>query len=584
MWMAHHVALMTEQNGKKCTDKPLNVTCSSDENRRDKIEILADGNYSKWAVSTDARQCSSVARTIFKKGGKTVDATIATLLCMGVVIPHSMGLGGGFIATIYSRNTSTAQVVIARERAPSKANKTMFNGRKPSDSVWGGLAIAVPGELRGYQELHERLNGSICWKDLFTDAVTLARCGFAVGSHLAAALEEGNRTLTKYKIPLPPNFKKVFWNESEQRMLKEGEWCIQKDLAATLEAVANNESADYFYEGPFAESLVKEINASGGIITTDDLKNYTAEWKEAVNTTFVGDYTMFSAPPPGSGAVLAYLLGIMDQYRNLSLFCFDDSILTMHRFAESCKFAYAQRSLLGDTKKSSEVVRNLTSPDFARAAKEKINDNRTFDDPAYYGYLNETQQPDHGTAHATVWGDDGVVIAVSSTINFYFGSMVRTSSGIVLNNEMDDFSKPGTPNIYKIPPSKANYIEPWKRPMSSMAPTVIVDEYQDPILALGGTGGAKITSGVALVTLRALFMGYNIKEAIDLPRVHHQLIPNNLMVEPTLNETYVQGLEERGHNVTNVTGRFSVIMAVLKKGGRLYANADFRKNGTVDGE
>ncbi|XP_077535849.1 scoloptoxin SSD14-like isoform X4 [Haemaphysalis longicornis] len=413
------------------------------------------GNYSQWAVSTDAAPCTPVARNVFGKGGKTVDAAIATLLCMGVVIPHSMGMGGGFVATVYSRGQ--AETLIAREMAPAAATADMFvkDRRK---SVRGGLAVGVPGELRGYEALHRRLNGSLPWKALFADAIRLARHGFPMGAHLANALREQME------------------------------------------------------------------------IKTDHLS---------------------------------------------------DNI----RFAEACKFAYAKRALLGDNKgqELEELVGNLTSQEFAAKASASINDEETFADPARYGFVNESQPPDHGTAHATFWGPDGDVIAVSTTVNYYFGSQIRTSSGVVLNNQMDDFSTPGSANVYGVAPSKANFIAPRKRPMSSMAPVVVLDRNGNCVLALGGSGGSKITSGVALVAMRVLWMGNNIKQAIDFPRIHHQLIPNKLMAESFFPKTYEDELRRRGHIVTHPEGRFSIMMGVQSSGGRLLANSDFRKGGTVDG-
>ncbi|XP_037565240.1 glutathione hydrolase 1 proenzyme-like [Dermacentor silvarum] len=179
-----------------------------------------------------------------------------------------------------------------------------------------------------------------------------------------------------------------------------------------------------------------------------------------------------------------------------------------------------------------ELVNNMTSPAFASEARKKINDSHTFNDPEYYGYEKQPAQKDSGTAHAAFLGSDGVAISVSSTINYYFGSLVRTNSGVLLNNEMDDFSRPGMSNLYNLASSSPNFISPGKRPMSSMAPMILVDSAGKVQLALGGTGGSYITSGIAMVTLRAMWQGYNVKQAIDKRRLHHQLFPNNLMIEP----------------------------------------------------
>ncbi|XP_077534255.1 scoloptoxin SSD14-like isoform X2 [Haemaphysalis longicornis] len=538
------------------------------------------GNFSHWAVSTDAAPCTPVARRVFRKGGKTVDAAIATLLCMGVVIPHSMGMGGGFIATVYSKKKLEAGVLIAREVAPAGASRDMYVKDKKM-SIRGGMAIAVPGELRGYAELHRSLNGSLPWKELFEDAIRVARHGFPMGAHLANALREGR----KIKGPLADNIRRVFSDPETGELLQEGEMVKQEDLARTLEAVATY-GPDYFYHGDFAQSIINEIQENGGMITLDDLANYKVEWAPPVRSRFKGGLTLYSAPPPGSGAVLAFILGIMDQFRSSGRAALPDDVLTLHRFAEACKFAYAKRALLGGAKsiECDELVRHLTSPELAQRARSLIDDMQTFSRPEYYGFVNESQEQDHGTAHATFWGPDGDVIAVSSTVNYYFGSYVRTKTGVVLNNQMDDFSTPGAVNFYGVAPSRANFIAPGKRPMSSMAPVVVVDRLGDVVLALGGTGGSKITSGVALVTMRTLWMGNTIKDAIDYPRLHHQLIPNHLMVESYFPKTYVEALQALGHKVTYPSGRFSIMMGVHARHGNLYANSDFRKGGTVDGE
>ncbi|XP_037560666.1 scoloptoxin SSD14 isoform X3 [Dermacentor silvarum] len=555
----------------KCLPGPVHVEITPSSS--------ALGNFSTWAVSTDAAPCTSVARRIFRKGGKTVDAAIATLLCMGVVIPHSMGIGGGFIATVYSRSKREAQVLVAREVAPAGATSDMYVNNKKG-SLYGGLAVAVPGELRGYQALHRHLNGTLPWKELFRDAIRLARHGFPMGAHLANALRE-KRTVDPV---LEANVRKAFSDPETGDLLAEGELVTLKDLANTLEQIAEK-GPDYFYEGELAENIVKEVQANGGILTMEDLRRYQVSWEKPVTARFKGGMTMLSAPPPASGAVLAYILGIMDAFRSSPKSLLEDSVTTLHRFAEACKFAYAKRALLGDPKfvQCEQLVRNMSSHQFSSEARYKIDDDRTFSDPHYYGFVDEVMKPDKGTAHATFWGPDGDVIVVSSTVNYYFGSMLRTSGGVVMNNQMDDFSTPGMRNFYGVAPSVANFIYPGKRPMSSMAPVVVTDENGDVQLALGGTGGAKITSGIALVIMRTLWQRNSIKEAIDYPRLHHQLIPNHLMVESYFPKAYVEELQKLGHKVTYPKGRFSIMMGVSKHNGRLYANSDFRKGGTVDG-
>ncbi|KAK8788924.1 hypothetical protein V5799_021302 [Amblyomma americanum] len=535
------------------------------------------GNFSHWALSTDAAPCAGVARKIMKKGGNLVDVAVATMICMGVVLPHAMGIGGGFVATIYLRCPRQAMTLVARELAPGAASRDMFVGNETL-ARRGGLSVAVPGELRGYYALLRELHGTLNWREHFRQAIRVARDGFPVGPQLAAVLQE-------HKHDLSESLRKVFWNEATNDTYAEGELLVQPDLADTLWAIANK-GPDYFYKGDFAEQMVKEIRENGGVMTMSDLKRYAVSWEAPVQTTFQDGLTLHSVPAPASGAVLAHILGVMDAFRASPDDLLPDDALTLHRFTEACKFAYAKRALLGDRRfvHVEELQYNLTSHEFAMAVRNMINDSCTFDDPAHYGFLNESLPQDEGTAHATFWSDIGDVIAITSTINSHLGSHVRTSSGVILNNQMDDFSTPGMSNSYDISPSQPNYIEPRKRPVSSMAPSVVVDSNGDAVLALGGAGGSKITSSVALVAMRTLWQGDNIKEAIDFPRIHHQLIPNEVVVEPDLSEDYVSELESKGHVVTTTQKKSSSVNGIRRDGDRLYASYDYRRAGGVDGE
>ncbi|XP_064460911.1 scoloptoxin SSD14-like isoform X2 [Ornithodoros turicata] len=556
----------------------LKVSCKDCVEYAAQVSPSTLGVYNRWAVSTDAAPCSSAPRRIFAKNGTLADAAVATLLCMGVVLPHSMGIGGGFLATVYQRKTRRAWSLIAREKAPKAAHRTMFVGQG-SASTEGAKAIGVPGELRGYQALLERMGSNLPWKDLFEEAIKFALEGLPVHSHLAAALKEKDKAVYGFA-----NMRNLFWNNKYNATLKEGSLLFQKELGETLKAIAEN-GADYFYTGEFAKELAKEVQEQGGILTAGDLKEYKAEWVEPVTAKFRDGRTLYSAPPPGSGAVLAYLLQIMDAFRKSPHAFLDDDALTLHRFIEACKFAYGQRAHLGDPYfvDNTDLLKNMTSSWMAEQAKARTSDSQTFDDPAHYSG-HERFAEDHGTAHASFWGPNGDAISVTSSVNYYFGSFVRTSSGVVLNDQMDDFSTPGISNVYGIAPSKSNFIEPGKRPMSSMAPAIFVNASGGVDLILGGAGGAKITSGIALVAMRNLWQGDTIKEAIDFPRIHHQLIPNNLDVERGFPEAYVKRFEARGHHVERPIGRFSIMMGISRYMDRIQANADYRKGGTVDGE
>ncbi|XP_077534250.1 scoloptoxin SSD14-like [Haemaphysalis longicornis] len=540
------------------------------------------GNFTRWAVSTEVGMCATVPGNIYSKGGNMADAAVATLLCMGVVQPKAMGIGGGFVATSYLRRGKRAESLIAREVAPAAATKNMYS-QNASLSVHGGLAIAIPGELRGYAEVHRHLKGRLPWRALFTDAIRLASEGFAVSNGLAYSLCHVSPGLFPCPDgPCDPRWA-PFWNAVEKRPLIEGELLVQKDLARTLAEIAHY-GPDYFYEGRFAEEMVREIAEQGGILTLEDLRSYKPTWTRPVNVTFRDGRVAYSAPPPAGGAIYSYIMAIMDAFRTGDHAELQDDVLTLHRFVEASKFAYAKRALLGDPRfvAVADIVKELVSPDYAQLTRGQIDDDRTFHDPEHYGLLEKNLPTSKGTAHLSLWDDEGA-LSITSTINSYFGSYVRTSSGVVLNNEMDDFSSPGQSNYWDLAATEANVIEPGKRPLSSMSPAIVLDPNGNVELVVGGSGGSKITTAVALVSMRTLWMDNSIKDAIDYARLHDQLIPDHLMVEPTFPEVYAMQLKVKGHNITTVEGPFSNVHGVFRKGARLFANADCRSDGAVNG-
>ncbi|KAH6932126.1 hypothetical protein HPB50_003029 [Hyalomma asiaticum] len=367
----------------------------------------------------------------------------------------------------------------------------------------GGLAVAVPGELRGYEELHRRY-GKLNWSELFDDAIQLATKGFHIGAELANALKAGE----KYTSSFANKTRQAFLN-SHGKVLQKGDKLVQKDLAETLKAIAAN-GADYFYEGDLAKEIVQEVQENGklqlpkwhsGVIIASDLANYSVSWVTPLNRTLKGNLTVFTTPPPGSGGIVSFVLGIMDAFRTTAEECLPENVTTFHRFAESCKFGYAKRALLGDVdfENCSKVLDEMTSKEEAEKVMRNINDTHTLSNLSSYGFVHQYARHDAGNSHATFWNRSDMIITISSTINHPFGSWIRTNSGVLLNNQMDSFSTPDELKRSGQQPASANFIKPKKRPMSSMAPTVIVDHDGTGLLALGGTGGSLLASGIALV-------------------------------------------------------------------------------------
>ncbi|XP_077099605.1 glutathione hydrolase 1 proenzyme isoform X2 [Siphateles boraxobius] len=483
--------------------------------------------YFKAAVAADAGTCSEIGRDILKRGGSAVDSAIAALLCVGLMNAHSMGIGGGLFFTIYDAKTGKVEIINARETAPANATRDMF-GNSTELSQKGGLSVAVPGEIRGYEMAYKR-HGKLPWRELFLPSIKLARDGFPVGSALASAIRSNRNIIINDKMLCS-----VFC-DSTGNILKENDTITFTKLGDTYEIIAENGS-DTFYNGLLAENLVRDIQAAGYNFSPD-----------SVSTT-------------------------------------ENKILTYHRIVEAFRFAYAKRSILGDPQflNISDFIQNITSKGYADMILQKITDNTTqqesYYEPEFYLPNN------HGTSHVSVVSEDGSAVSATSTINLYFGSkFMSNSTGILLNNEMDDFSSPLITNNFGVPPSPNNFIVPHKRPMSSMCPAILLDKNNKVKMVVGASGGTKITTAVAQVILNALFFEYDLKKAIEDPRIHNQLSPNTTQGEPDFDKAVLEGLAQKNHVTEVLKSTGAVVQAVLRDSAGLSAESDPRKGGYAAG-
>ncbi|GMR56325.1 hypothetical protein PMAYCL1PPCAC_26520, partial [Pristionchus mayeri] len=537
------------------------------------------GKYVKAGVAADNEYCSGIGRNTLLQGGNAVDAAIATLFCIGVMDSHSAGIGGGHFMTIYNATTNKCHVIDAREVAPAAADENMFKDRW-DDSQIGWRAIAVPGELHGlWTEYTHFGSGTVAWKSLIEPTIELVKEGFPTSHSLAHALNAKRDNI------LNEETMKAFVNPDTGDVYQAGEQIkTRQTFVETLKQVANSaDPVELFYKGEIAQKVVEEFKANGGLITLDDMAGYQSIIRpdeDVITVSLQGGRHICGPPPPAGAAVPMGILNVLDGYKYDNLNSFEDTATMYHHFIEASKFAYAGRSKLGDMAfidDAMAIAKNITTPEWAKWVRSQITDVTHPD--AYYGGTFEAPAVDHGTTHISVIDKFGNAVSVTSTINLLMGSIrASPSTGILWNDEMDDFSIPDHPNYFDYPPSPANFIKPGKRPQSSMSPIVIFDDNeQQQLMAVGGSGGSTIISGVAGTALHALYLNVNVKQAVDAPRLHNQLQPNVTQYESTFPQEYIDNLASRGHSMEK-TDNLTVVTTVLRDtDNQIYANSDFRK-------
>ncbi|XP_033331225.2 scoloptoxin SSD14 isoform X1 [Megalopta genalis] len=537
--------------------------------------------FKRGAVCADGAPCAVVGKSILEKNGSAVDAAIASMICNGLVNMQSMGLGGGFFMTIYDRATQRAFTLVARDKAPLAANETMYEGKPKEAAFIGPLSIGVPGEVAGYWEAHKRF-GKLPWADLFQPSIELCEEGY----NLTKIQHDGFQFNAK-NIYNDPVLKKWFVDPDTNDFYRPGTIIRPKAVCKTLRTLAENK-APVFYNGSLGKLLIDDLKSKGAILTMKDLNEYRAVWEEPLTANLFNGMKLYTVGMPASGALLTYILNILDNFHFTpdSIADSNRTILTYHRMIETFKYAYALRNEMADKKfvDMEELTRNLTSRSYAHLTQMKIDDHRTWDDPRHYGSLTMSTAKDQGTAHVSVIAPNGDAVAATSTINFYFGSgVVSESTGIIMNNVMNDFGIPSTISYYSIPPSPNNYIKPEKRPLSSMVPSILVDSNGDVKMVVGASGGTKITTTVAQIIAKIMWMGQTVKQAMDAPRIHHQLYPPEISYEYGVQKQVIDGLKKIGHKTSRYRVRGSVACVIFVNNGTVYANADFRKGGDVYG-
>lgn len=537
------------------------------------------------AVAADEGRCSAIGAAVLDDGGHAVDASIAAALCLGVTHPHSSGVGGGAFMVIRLAN-GTHEAIEFRESAPAAAYRDMYvdgsgaNGANRS-STFGGAAVAVPAELAGLHLAWER-HGRLPWRRLVEPAALLAN-GFEVGKDLAREIADMAEDLAKFPVT-----KEVFLKADGSPLL-EGETCANTRLAATLRRVAN-EGPSVLRTGELADALAKDIRDAGGVMESSDLAAYRPRIFEPIVASAMGVELIGMPPPSSGGAAVAQIIEFLDGY---DLPLASAGTLGTHRTAEAFKHAFAMRMNLGDpdsaTPDMTAALNDMLSPTFNAELRSMTKDDRTLNVTAYGAKWN--QLDDSGTTHVSVVDKDRNAVALTSTINTEFGSkLVSPSTGIVLNNEMDDFSSPGEVNHYGLAPHEANFIAAGKRPLSSMSPTIVTRGGKLYAVA-GASGGPRIITATAQLLLNVIARGMSPLDAVNAPRLHHQLVPHVAFAENQrclgtgperkLSEADVEALRSRGHEVEYTDSKTATTQLVVVDidTGEVHAVSDARKGG-----
>jgi gamma-glutamyltranspeptidase/glutathione hydrolase len=504
-------------------------------------------------VVTSQADATRAGVAMLEEGGNAVDAAVAAAFALGVTEPFAAGIGGGSFLLIRLADGSVV-AIDARETAPAAAQRDMFTrpGVAPDASLSGPLAVATPGLVLGLAAAQE-LYGRLSLSEVMKPAIRLAAGGFAIGPHHARVLEEmrarglPERFPETGRIQFPPPGEPV----------EPGWRLVQTDLAQTLRRIARG-GPETFYTGSIARAIADDLAKRGGLVSAEDLAGYELRFRTPLRGSYRG-YDIHAFPPVSSGGVaLIETLNILEGF-DLALFGAGSSA-SMHRIAEAMKFAFADRAAyLGDPDFVAVPVAALTAKSYAERLRAKIDPPRWRRAPWTWG-RSETvvkvrgpglPQGDSGTTHLSTSDALGRAVALTMTINTPFGSGITVpGTGILLNNEMDDFSKaPDTPNVYGLVDTRgANAIAPGKRPLSSMTPT-IVTKGGELFMVAGSPGGPRIISTVLLTLLNVIDYGMDPQQAVSAPRFHHQWQPDVLSVEPEVPADVLRGLERRGHAV-----------------------------------
>ena len=542
----------------KLLPKPATNASQSAANRYDSSNDIFHPVYGKnGMVASEQGLATQVGLDILKQGGNAIDAAVAVGFALAVVLPNAGNIGGGGFMVLHDDKTGKDVAIDFREIAPAKASRDMYLDNQGNvidgKSLFTHDASGVPGTVAGMEYALKKW-GTMPLSKVLEPAIKLADKGFIVSDVLAQTLKEEKSTLGKWS-----SSKAIFFKNGEP--LKSGDLLVQKDLAKSLRLIAK-QGAKAFYQGEIATKIAKEMQSHGGTMTLEDLKAYKVVERQPIIGDYRG-YKVVTMPPPSSGGVhLIEILNMLEHYPIKEDGV--NSAKNIHHMAESMKLAYADRSeYLGDPDFVKIPVTGLTSKAYANELVKTIDDNKARLSSTIKPGKPQPYESDQ-TTHFSVMDKAGNAVAVTYTLNLNFGSgIVAEGTGILLNNEMDDFSvKPGVPNAFGLVGGTANAIEAKKRPLSSMTPTIVMKNNK-PWLVTGSPGGARIITTVLQSVVNTIDHEMNPAEAIITPRVHHQWLPDELRVEEGISPDTIKLLQDKGHKVVTKApmGRIQIIQA-----------------------
>ena len=522
---------------------------------------------SDYAVAMPDKFGAQVAIDVLEQGGNAVDAAIAAQFTLAVTYPEAGNIGGGGFMTIYI--DGQPDFLDYREMAPEAASRDMYldedGNVHPTDSLFGAKASGIPGTVAGMWEAHQKY-GKLPWARLVQPAVTLAKDGFHVPPKLAGRVSRYIKRLRDKERD--SNFENYFGAATEAEAL-----FTQPELAATLARI-RDQGPDGFYKGDTADAIVAYMQKTNGLMTHDDLANYHAKWRTPLAFDWRG-YKVVTAPPPSSGGIaVAQWLGMVDTVLKTNIMPAHNSAPYLHMVSEAGKRVFADRAeYLGDPDFFDVPQSELMQPAYIESRAKDINLTAISPTEGIAPGLHESED----TTHFSIVDKWGNAVSNTTTINLSFGAgVVAEGAGFLLNDEMDDFSaKPGVPNFFGAIGGEANAIEPYKRMLSSMTPTIVLED--DSVkLVTGSPGGTTIISSVTLSIFNTLLYGMTAEEAVNSPRFHHQLWPKDtIRVHDGFNKATLTALEAMGYTIDD--RRFGDLHLILNENGKLSAASE--KNG-----